>query len=131
MRVLHFFKSYYPETFGGCEEAIFQLAEGGRALGIDAEVLSLSRRGAARNEPYCHHVCHRSRLDFEFASTGFSVSVFRDFAQLIKTVDIVHYHFPWPMMDLAHFANRVKRSEEHTSELQSLMRNSYAVFCLK
>src|SRR3546814_6052316 len=29
-------------------------------------------------------------------------------------------------------ANRViQRSEEHTSELQSLMRNSYAVFCLK
>src|SRR3546814_5926118 len=25
----------------------------------------------------------------------------------------------------------MKRSEEHTSELQSLMRNSYAVFCLK
>src|SRR3546814_1986798 len=24
-----------------------------------------------------------------------------------------------------------KRSEEHTSELQSLMRNTYAVFCLK
>src|SRR3546814_4896303 len=26
---------------------------------------------------------------------------------------------------------RNQRSEEHTSELQSLMRNSYAVFCLK
>src|SRR3546814_6163301 len=26
---------------------------------------------------------------------------------------------------------RRQRSEEHTSELQSLMRNSYAVFCLK
>src|SRR3546814_204487 len=26
---------------------------------------------------------------------------------------------------------RATRSEEHTSELQSLMRNSYAVFCLK
>src|SRR3546814_6185145 len=25
----------------------------------------------------------------------------------------------------------VRRSEEHTSEFQSLMRNSYAVFCLK
>src|SRR3546814_9948543 len=25
----------------------------------------------------------------------------------------------------------VERSEEHTSELQSIMRNSYAVFCLK
>src|SRR3546814_7283840 len=30
---------------------------------------------------------------------------------------------------LAHVRNR--RSEEHTSELQSLMRISYAVFCLK
>src|SRR3546814_3640437 len=28
-------------------------------------------------------------------------------------------------------AKRMKRSEEHTSELQSLMRISYAVFCLK
>src|SRR3546814_5086796 len=28
-------------------------------------------------------------------------------------------------------AQRSARSEEHTSELQSLMRNSYAVFCLK
>src|SRR3546814_602943 len=29
------------------------------------------------------------------------------------------------------FAGHNGRSEEHTSELQSLMRNSYAVFCLK
>src|SRR3546814_6601053 len=28
-------------------------------------------------------------------------------------------------------ALEAERSEEHTSELQSLMRNSYAVFCLK
>src|SRR3546814_5823822 len=36
--------------------------------------------------------------------------------------------------DLARLAAHspgVERSEEHTSELQSLMRNSYAVFCLK
>src|SRR3546814_9230189 len=39
--------------------------------------------------------------------------------------------------DIAHFvligdrADRALRSEEHTSELQSLMRISYAVFCLK
>src|SRR3546814_4150839 len=32
---------------------------------------------------------------------------------------------------LARVMARVGRSEEHTSELQSLMRISYAVFCLK
>src|SRR3546814_4480639 len=36
--------------------------------------------------------------------------------------------FPFP---LDQFFFVVKRSEEHTSELQSLMRISYAVFCLK
>src|SRR3546814_8480537 len=32
---------------------------------------------------------------------------------------------------LAFLAEAIDRSEEHTSELQSLMRISYAVFCLK
>src|SRR3546814_7093854 len=32
---------------------------------------------------------------------------------------------------LSHGLEQVTRSEEHTSELQSLMRISYAVFCLK
>src|SRR3546814_5542192 len=36
------------------------------------------------------------------------------------------------LLDAAHIvADKHERSEEHTSELQSLMRNSYAVFCLK
>src|SRR3546814_3677653 len=33
--------------------------------------------------------------------------------------------------DIEEFINVLMRSEEHTSELQSLMRISYAVFCLK
>src|SRR3546814_10534514 len=38
---------------------------------------------------------------------------------------------PWPAFDLGQDAFGHLRSEEHTSELQSLMRISYAVFCLK
>src|SRR3546814_19118807 len=34
-------------------------------------------------------------------------------------------------LDLQNIARVKQRSEEHTSELQSLMRISYAVFCLK
>src|SRR3546814_5332238 len=32
---------------------------------------------------------------------------------------------------IQHLRHGIERSEEHTSELQSLMRISYAVFCLK
>src|SRR3546814_3448884 len=35
------------------------------------------------------------------------------------------------LVDRIQAARQDQRSEEHTSELQSLMRNSYAVFCLK
>src|SRR3546814_12391202 len=41
---------------------------------------------------------------------------------------------PWPVANLRRCrppTGRRARSEEHTSELQSLMRISYAVFCLK
>src|SRR3546814_14116329 len=38
---------------------------------------------------------------------------------------------PMRFQDQSEQERRGGRSEEHTSELQSLMRNSYAVFCLK
>src|SRR3546814_1898466 len=38
---------------------------------------------------------------------------------------------PGHLIELEVFCSQFVRSEEHTSELQSLMRISYAVFCLK
>src|SRR3546814_1988820 len=40
-------------------------------------------------------------------------------------------HAPDAHNDLRNYHLHIVRSEEHTSELQSLMRISYAVFCLK
>src|SRR3546814_4216782 len=47
--------------------------------------------------------------------------------------DVGHqeYRFDAVVELLVHPRHRIFRSEEHTSELQSLMRISYAVFCLK
>ena len=42
MRVLHFFKTYYPDTTGGIEQVMFQLSQGCRSLGVDGQVLTLS-----------------------------------------------------------------------------------------
>ncbi|MDH1307923.1 glycosyltransferase family 4 protein [Pseudomonas fulva] len=109
MKVLHFFKTYYPDSMGGIEQVIFQIAEGTQAHGIEPEVLYLSSRGAARNEPVANHLTHRAKLDLHVASTGFSLSAFKDFAELARKADIVHFHFPWPYMDLVHFATRLNK----------------------
>src|SRR3546814_4942115 len=55
----------------------------------------------------------QQKLDFS------KTFAFRDF-----TLDANPYNYEFANID-------VPRSEEHTSELQSLMRISYAVFCLK
>src|SRR3546814_1862470 len=44
--------------------------------------------------------------------------------------DVVLLHFQNAVLDGSDYAFDI-RSEEHTSELQSLMRISYAVFCLQ
>ena len=94
---------------GGIEQVIFQLAEGGIQYGIESEVLYLSARGAMRNERLGRHVTHRSYENFQVASTGFSMGAFKDFLELAKQADIVHYHFPWPFMDIVHFLSRIKK----------------------
>ena len=42
MKVLHFYKTYFPDTVGGIEQVIYQIARGTTSLGVTTEVLSLS-----------------------------------------------------------------------------------------
>ncbi|MBS1187388.1 MAG: glycosyl transferase family 1 [Burkholderiaceae bacterium] len=106
MRVLHFFKSYYPETVGGVEQVIRQIAIGTKEHGIENEVLTLSPSGQNNTISFDGHRVHRVPQSFEIASTGFSAAAISRLASLTKEFDLVHYHFPWPFMDVAHFLAR-------------------------
>lgn len=109
MKVLHFYKTYYPDSLGGVQQVIFNLAEGGQRYGIESQVLFLSDSGRSRNIPCATHLTHSAKLHFQLASTGFSWSIFRDFTELAESADLIHYHFPWPFMDVVHFACRVRK----------------------
>jgi rhamnosyl/mannosyltransferase len=109
MRVLHFFKTSFPDTMGGIEQVINQIARGATQQGIDVDVLSLTPDLVPRIVEIDGYKAHRARLDFHVASTGFSISAFWRFAELAKKADVIHYHFPWPFMDVVHFATRVKK----------------------
>ena len=109
MRVLHFFKTYRPDSFGGIERVISGIADATHTLGVDTQVLSLGSGSVLASTREGRHIAHKSKLNFQIASTGFSVSALSDFARLTKTVDIVHYHFPWPFADMAHFLTRMNR----------------------
>lgn len=109
MRVLHFFKTYLPDSFGGIEQVVFQLCESGVQHGIEAQVLTLSADPTPRVMQLGQHEVHRAKLDIQFASTGFSWSVFKQFRELAAEADVINYHFPWPFMDLVHFASALNK----------------------
>ncbi|UIN56496.1 MULTISPECIES: glycosyltransferase family 4 protein [Pseudomonas] len=109
MRVLHFFKTYLPDSVGGIEQVIFQLCESGAQHGIEGQVLTLSANPEPAVVRLGQHEVHRARLDVQFASTGFSWSVFKRFRELAAEADVINYHFPWPFMDLVHFASGVNK----------------------
>lgn len=94
---------------GGVEQVINQIASGGTKLGIKTDVLSLSSARVPRTIEINGYLVHRAKLDMQIASTGFSVSAFLQFAELAKKADVIHYHFPWPFMDVVHFLCRVKK----------------------
>lgn len=109
MRVLHFYKTSFPDSMGGVEQVINQIAIGTSKLGVQTEVLSLTSDRVPRTVDINGYQVHRAKMDLQIASTGFSASVFSRFAQLAQKADVIHYHFPWPFMDVVHFATRVKK----------------------
>ncbi|SEO64517.1 glycosyltransferase family 4 protein [Pseudomonas sp. NFACC39-1] len=109
MRVLHFYKTYLPDSMGGIEQVIFQLCDSSDRLGIDNTVLTLSDDPAPGPITIRQHKVHQARMDFQLASTGFSYSVFKKFRELAAEADVINYHFPWPFMDLVHFCSALKK----------------------
>jgi len=109
MRVLHLFKTYYPESMGGIEQVIFQLCQSCRAHGIEGEVLTLSANPLPERVQVGSHWVQRARLDLNLASTGFSRDALAQFRLRARHADLIHYHFPWPFMDLLHFAAGLRK----------------------
>lgn len=109
MRVLHFYKTYYPDSLGGIEQVIRQLCRGTSRLGVQNEVLSLTRERNAPVREFEGHTVRRVPLDFEIASNGISLAAIAELSRRAEDADLIHYHFPWPFADLAHFLARVKK----------------------
>lgn len=101
LRVLHVYRSYYPETLGGMEEAIKQLCLGTGALGVTNTIFTLARRPVPRQVqlPEGLHVRERSWAEIASCNIGGWASVSR-FRSLAAQHDVVQLHYPWPFGDL-------------------------------
>src|SRR3546814_1798881 len=70
--------------------------------------------------------------DLKFNNEGVSYGdVFLESERQFSAYNFEHAKTDFLFDQFREAQEQCKRSEEHTSELQSLMRSSYAVFCLK
>lgn len=109
MHVLHFFKTYWPDSFGGIERTIDAIATSTAKRDIQTTVLSLSRSPRENSVNFHGHTATKARLDIHAASTGFSLEAPAKFRKLAAEADIIHYHFPWPFMDLTHLVTQPRK----------------------
>lgn len=109
MKILHFYKAGYPDSYGGVERFIDQLAVSLIPMGVETKVLALSKNMKNECRVINGYSIHYAHTNFEIASVSFSFQSIFMMKKLANSCDIVHYHFPWPFMDLLHFLLRIKK----------------------
>ena len=109
MRVLHVYKSYYPDTVGGIEQVIAQLGTALASLGDESRVFTLSPDPDPPVLVRSEGEVHRCRTTIEISSNPLSFGAFAEFRHQLDWADVVHYQFPWPFADLLHLTSRRRK----------------------
>src|SRR3546814_7026259 len=112
---------------GGAESSIdpLRVIEGmAAAIGIIAAGLIIVKGGEVRNLTTAAHIWLTAAIGITSGAGYFAVVIIAAGLALVLLILLRFVERRLPEVEDG-------RSEEHTSELQSLMRNSYAVFCLK
>jgi len=100
-KVLHIYKTYMPFTMGGVEQVIQQLALSTASAGFTHQVLTLHEGEDFQRiqRPEAEVLAVPWRLHLQ--STPLSFQYLRRFRKLAQEADIVHYHHPFPLQDIA------------------------------
>lgn len=100
LQVLHVYKRSFPDSVGGIEQAIYNISEFTQSNELNNCVLALSEKD--REDfwlPRRTRILFSQQM-FEIASTPLSFSIFPKFIRLLDEVDIVHFHYPYPLANV-------------------------------
>lgn len=109
-RVLHIYRTYFPDPPGGLQEAIRQISLATKKEGIDSKVFALSPTPYPNviHRPEGEVIRARSWVAPASCDIGGMASIFK-FRKLADWADILHFHFPWPYADVLNlFSNNKK-----------------------
>ena len=101
IRVLHLYRTYFPETQGGLQEAIRQLCLATQPLGVENTVFALAREPNPAYLELPEGKLIRARAWLEVASCDFGAwAAFSRSRVAADECDIIQIHYPWPFADM-------------------------------
>lgn len=101
MRVIQLFKIYWPDNAGGIAKVMEDVACSFDRYNQMMIVCASQRGKKTCLDNYCGRKVLRCRQQAEVCSTPVSIDFIRNAGRIIQRDDIVIYHFPYPMVDIA------------------------------
>ena len=102
--ITHFFKTYFPDTQGGLEEAIRQIGKCAVKAGHKVRVVTVST--------HPQHIeldgieCISFKRNWGVSSMPISYDYINSYKRLVEETDIVQLHYPYPVTELLTVFNK-------------------------
>ena len=105
IKVLQLYRTFFPDTQGGAEEVVRQIAINSAEFGIEVRIIVPSKSVDETKKIYVDGIAvYQVPELIEIASCNIYKGGFDTLKELTLWADIVHYHYPWPFQDVLHFA---------------------------
>jgi len=110
IKVLHVYRTYFPDSPGGVQEVIRQIALATKTFGIESRIFALSPNPCSAPISLDEGQVTQSKSLLAPASCDIGgINSLRAFKELVDWADVLHYQFPWPFADALHFLAHVKK----------------------
>ncbi len=103
MKILQVYRTFFPDTQGGAEEVVRQIAKGIIRSNGECRIIVPSKYIKDIDIIVVDGIeVIRFPEVIEIASCNMFVKGFSKFRELVNWADVVHYHYPWPFQDVMH-----------------------------
>lgn len=101
MKILHVYKTYYPDPTGGVQEVIRNICSTLVKMDVQNDIYTLSKMSKPTKVKVEKCNVYRGHAIADPASCELGgLQAFKLFSNLVSQVDLIQYHYPWPFQDL-------------------------------
>lgn len=100
IKVLHVYRTYFPDPPGGLQEAIRQICLSTKKYNVESRIFTLSPSPEPNELDFPEGKVFRYRSVMAPASCDIALpNIISEFKKAAEWADIINYHFPWPFAD--------------------------------